>query len=201
MRSVLFMSLLFFLLGAAPASAQSAVTAGRAESFDASLGYSYFSHPASPSTRVGLNGVDATATIGIIPRLGIRADLGYARSGNVFGTPTHSGVLSYLAGPVFYPIIQTRFDTYTQALFGGARVSGPVPINGGILIGGYAGGFAWAIGGGVDYRLTHSIALRTGVDYMRTGYFGPTLAIQGQSNFRATVAVVYLFGTRQRKHR
>ena len=168
---------------------------------DVSLGYSYVSHPASSSNRLGLNGVHASVTIGLFPRFAIRADLGYARAANALGTPSHSGVLSYLAGPVFYPMTQRKFDPYVHALFGGAKVSGPVPVNGGILIGGYATGFAWAVGVGVDYRVTDSIALRTGLDYMRTAYFGPSLAMQGQNNFRAIAAVVYLFGTRQRKRR
>ena len=200
MRTI-FATLFCFLLCAANAAAQSTIVAGKAKSVDVSLGYSYVSHPGSSSNRLGLNGVDASATIGLFPCFAIKADLGYARTANALGTPSHSGVLSYLAGPVFYPMVQRKLDTYVHALFGGARVSGPVPVNGGILIGGYATGFAWAVGGGVDYRVTDSIALRTGLDYMRTAYFGPTLAMQGQNNFRATAAVVYLFGTRQRKRR
>jgi opacity protein-like surface antigen len=198
---IFFATLFCFLLCAANAAAQSTIITGRAKSVDVSLGYSYLSHPQSSSNRLGFNGLDVSATIGLFPRFSIRGDLGYGLAPNALGTPSHSGVLTYLAGPVFYPTTQRKIDTYVQALFGGARVSGPIPVNGGIFIGGYATGFAWAVGGGIDYRVTNSIALRTGVDYVRTTYFDPTLAMQGQNNFRATAAVVYLFGTRQRKRR
>jgi len=201
MRTIIT-GLLCFLLAPVCASAQSAVTAGRAQSVDVSLGYSYINHPVSPSNRIGLNGLDANATIGLFsPRLAIRADLAYAQTAHALGTPSNSSVLSYMAGPVFRPTIQGKFDTYVHALFGGARVSGPVPVNGGILIGGYASGFAWLVGGGVEYQVSKSIALRSGLDYLRAGYFNPSLTVQGQNNLRATVAVVYLFGTQRRRRR
>ena len=186
------LAILFYLpLCATHASAQ-ALPAGKSGPWDLSVGYTYLSHPATSSDRVGLNGFDASVTAGVASRLAIRGDVGYARSGNLLGAPTHSGVLSYLIGPVFYPMVRPKVDIYSQALFGGARVTGPVPVNGGILIDGWADGFAWAIGGGVDYRLSRSFALRGGVDYLRTEYFsGPAPAIQEQNNVRLTASVVW----------
>jgi opacity protein-like surface antigen len=208
MRTVLTASLCV-LLWSAHAAAQSevptvpvaAVPAGRAKSADASLGFSYLSHTASPSNRIGLDGVDASLTIGLNSRLGVRGDLGYAWTGNAFGTPSHSSVFSYMAGPVFYPTSQRHVRTYLQALLGGARVSDPIPVSGGILIGGWATQFAWAVGGGMDFLVSDSIGFRAGVDYMRTAYFGPSLAIQEQNNVRATAAVVYFFGAQSRRRR
>lgn len=194
-RTLLFTALFCFLLCAANASAQVTAPSGRAQSLDVSLGYAYINHAASPSRRISLNGVDAGATVGLSSRLGIRVDLGYARSaGGVLGAPTHASVLNYMAGPVFYPTVSRKYDVYVQALLGGARVSGPVPVSGGILIGGWANGFAWAVGGGVDHQLSDSIGVRAGVDYLRVGYLDPSLTIQGRNDVRATVAVVY-FGS------
>lgn len=195
----LFMALFWYLLCPAGASAQSTVTAGRAKSVDLSLGYSYINHTAGPSNRVGLNGLDANITFGLSSRFAIRCEVGYARAANVLGTPSHSGVLTYLAGPVFHPATNRNFDPYFQVLLGGARVNGPIPVNGGYLIGGWGTGFAWAVGGGIDYHVSDSIRLRTGLDYLRTVYFGPSVTIQGQNNVKATVAVVYVFGTQRRK--
>jgi len=76
---------------------------------------------------VGLNGGDTSFTLGT-SRLAIRADWGYARAANVHGTGRHSDLLSYLAGPVFYPSRHRNFNTYIHALVGAARVSGPVPV-------------------------------------------------------------------------
>ncbi len=188
---IVFAILLYLSLCPTHANAQ-ALPAGKSGPWDLSVGYSYLNHPATSSNRVGLNGFDASITFGVTSHLAIRGDVGYARSGNLLGAPTHSGVLSYLIGPVFYPMVRPRVDIYSQALFGGARVTGPVPVNAGLLIGGWADGFAWAIGGGVDYRLSRSLALRGGADYLRTEYFsGPTPAIQSQNNVRLTASVVW----------
>ena len=123
----------------------------------------------------------------------------YAWAANALGTPSHSSVLSYMAGPVFYPTNQRHVRTYVQALLGAARVSDPVPVSDGFLIGGRLTHFAWAVGGGMDFQVSDSIGFRAGVDYMRTAYFSPSLAIQGRNNVRATVALVYFFGAQQRR--
>src|ERR1700687_3746030 len=101
MRTV-FTTLFCSMLCATHASAQSPVAAAMGKTIDVSLGCSYVSHGESNSYRVGLKDADASFTLGT-SRLGIRADLGYARAANVHGTGRHSDVLSYLAGPVFYP--------------------------------------------------------------------------------------------------
>jgi opacity protein-like surface antigen len=198
---VIFAILLCLPLCATHTFAQ-AIPAGRSKSWDLSLGYTYVSHPATSSDRVSLNGFDASVTVELASRLAIRGDVGYALSGNLLGAPAHSDVLSYLAGPVYYPVVRPKIDIYAQALFGGARVTGPVPVTGGILIGGYAERFAWAIGGGVDYQLSHSFALRGGVDYLRTEYFvGPSPTLQGQSNIRLTASIVCSLGSPPWKRR
>lgn len=165
---------------------------------DVSLGYAYVRHPVSQFNQADLNGVDASATVGFYSWMGIKGEVGYSRAGNIFGTPSHSDVLSFLIGPVLHPVTKGNLQTYVHALFGGARVGGPFPVPGGFLIDTWTTNFAWEAGGGVEYQVSDSIALRTGVDYLRTAYFGPT-RIQGQNNIKATVAVVYLFGAHRRK--
>lgn len=189
------------LLCAAHASAQSPLAPATGKTIDLGLGYSYVSQGENLSGPIGLNGGDASITIGY-SRLGWKADFGYARSSNVGGTQTHSTVRSYLVGPVFHATFHHRFDTYAQVLVGAARVSGPVPLGGGsYLLGGWAEGPAWAVGGGVDYRVSDSIAIRSGVDYMRTTYFDSTAAVRGQGNIRSTVTILYSFVKRSRKRR
>jgi len=87
-------------------------------------------------------------------------------------------------------------------LVGGARVSGPILTNGGtILLGGWTTGYAWAVGGGVEYWVTDSMAIRTGADYLRTSFYDSSLAVRGQSNLRTTATVVYYFGEPTRRRR
>jgi len=177
------------------------VVAAKTKTIEVSLGYSYISSGKSFTNQMGLKGADASFTIGF-SRLGVKADFGYARAANVMGTGHHSDVLSYLVGPVFYPTRHRGLDTYVHVLVGGARVSGPVRLaSGGILLGGWATGYAWAVGGGINYWLSDSLAIRSGVDYMRTAYYDPSLTIRGQNNFRTTANLVYFFGRRTVKRR
>jgi opacity protein-like surface antigen len=190
---IIFPTLFCFVLFATPASAQFPVPAARGKTIDVSLGFSYVSRPGGFSDRVRLNGADASFTIGY-SRLGLKTDLGYARASNFKGTGRHTDVLTYMVGPVFHPTMHRNFATYIHALGGAARVSGPVPLTGGgFLLGGWATDFAWMVGGGVDYSITDSISMRTGVDYIRTSYFDPSIRLRGQSNFRTTATVVYYF--------
>jgi opacity protein-like surface antigen len=200
MRTI-FAALVCCLFFAAPASAQLPQAPATGKTIDVGLGYSYVRHGQNVSGPVGLMGGDAAITIGY-SHFELKVDLGYARSAPLGGTGRHSAVLSYLAGPVFHPMIHRHFDTYVQVLAGGARVSGPVPLGGGsYLLGGWASDLAWAVGAGVEYRLTDAIVIRTGVDYMRTSYFDPSLTLRGQSNIRSTASVVYSFVRRSRKRR
>jgi opacity protein-like surface antigen len=156
----------------------------------------------SHSNRVGLNGADISITVGLYSRVALRGDLGYARAANVFGSAHHSDVLSYLAGPVFYPTTHRHVDTYIHALMGGARVTGPILLNGGgIAKGSWANQFAWAVGAGGEFWVSDSVAIRTGVDYLRTAYYDSSLLIRGQNNIRTTASVVYFFGKRSRTRR
>ena len=194
----IFPTLFCFVVFASPVSAQWPVPAARGKSIDVSLGFAYVSRPGGFSNRVGLRGADASFTIGY-SRLGLKVDLGYARASNFEGTGRHTDVLTYMAGPVFHPTVHRNFATSIHALGGAARVSGPVPLTGGgFLLGGWATYFAWMAGGGVDYSVTDSISMRTGLDYIRTSYFDPSLRLRGQSNFRTTATVVYYFAKSSR---
>ena len=194
--------LLFLLwLGAARASAQAA-PAGRSSLMNVAIGYSYVNSPDSASQRMGLNGWDVDLTMRVSSRLGVRGDLARTRSSHVPGMPGSAALTSYLAGPVFYPTnSQGRLVPYVHLLLGGARVTGPVPVSGGFLVGGWLERSAWAFGGGVDYQLSAAFALRGGVDFLRAQYYGPSLTPRGQSNVRATASIVYLFRALGRRRR
>jgi hypothetical protein len=46
------------------------------------------------------------------------------------------------------------------------------------------------LGGGVEYRISRSVSLRSGGDYQHAYFFNPSYAIQGQHDFRAVCSVV-----------
>jgi opacity protein-like surface antigen len=189
------------LLFPAHASAQLPLAPATGKTIDLGLGSSYVRQGQNISGPVSLTARDANVTIGY-SRFELKVDVGYARSAPLGGTGRRSAVLSFLAGPVFHPTIHRNFDTCVQVLAGAARVSGPVPLGGGrYLLGGWASDLAWAVGAGVEYRVTDAIVIRTGVDYTRTSYFDPSLTLRGQSNIRSTASMVYSFLWRSRRRR
>ena len=158
----------------------------------ASVGYSYINLAMPSSSRVNLSGVNTAFTADILPRIGVTADLTYARASNLLNTGHHADVLSYLAGPVFYAVRYKRMTGYAHGLFGGARVTGVVPANNTYLRG-YANNLSWALGGGVEYQVSPSVAFQISGDYLHTSYFNSNAAIQGQNNLRIVCSTVYSF--------
>ncbi len=173
--------------------ARAPIFVGRGVTVRASIGYAYSSLGMPLSNRVNLSGVDATATADLSPRFGVSVDSGYVRAANVFDTGRHADVLSYLAGPVFYPTRAAKLTTYVHGLFGGARVTGVIPESGDEYQLGYVNKFSWAVGGGVEYQISPSFALRTGGDYQRIYFFNSETEVAGQNGFRAVCSVVYVF--------
>lgn len=169
------------------------VAAARGRLIEVSLGYEYVNLDMPSSGRVNLSGVNSTITADILPRIGITADFGYARAANLLDTGHHVDALTYLAGPVFYPLRAGRLTTFVHGLIGGARVTGVVPTSDGTDLLGYANRVSWAMGGGARYQITPSVAFQISSDYLRTGYVNSNAAIRGQNNIRAVFGVVYSF--------
>src|SRR5947209_8354240 len=101
--------LLFVLLLASPALAQSglrgsAPAAGGGPAFDVSVGGSYLAMFTSTGGTANLYGADAAGSIDFNRLFGVTVDAGYVRTSDVFGLGHSSYVLTFLAGPVFYPI-------------------------------------------------------------------------------------------------
>jgi opacity protein-like surface antigen len=184
------------LLGAIPVIGQTPRVAGSGPAFSASLGYSYFNLGLQPS-RANLNGLDATFTADFRRRLGLTLDLGYVRGSDVNGSTRHADVLNYLAGPVFYISRDKRLTTYAHALGGGARITGAIPGPHGFSRG-YINQPALALGGGVEFQISRSFAVRAGADYLRASYLTSSTAFQGQNDFRAVTSLVYFFGSNRR---
>jgi opacity protein-like surface antigen len=194
MRPVLFIAL---ILGLLPHPALCQVVAAHGPVVNAAVGYSYLDLAQASNSRVGLNGADANLSLDFRSRVGLRLDIGYARGSNVLGSGRHADVLSYLAGPVAYPIHYRQWTTYAEALAGAARVTGPIPSANGFL-GAYVNKLAWVIGGGLEYDLSSSWAFRAGAEYMHTTYYLAPTRIGGQNNMRAVAEIVHRFGGRRR---
>lgn len=192
-----FLAVCFGLI-AISAQAQSPPFAARKTALQAALGYSYVSLPVTQH-RVGLNGIDASAAINFTSSVVVKADLGYVRASNVFSSTHHADLLSYLVGPVLYPIRTRKGAAYFQVLAGGARETTPIlDTSSRVLFGGFANKFAWLAGGGVERRLSRCWLTNLGVDYLHSAYFDETRAIRGQGTIRIVARLAYTFGPRER---
>jgi|SRR5712664_2304446 len=185
--------LLCLFVCAGQADAQTPVPAGIGPAINVSVGYSSVNLSSPSPNRIWLNGADVAATADFSRHVGVRADLGYVRASNVLGSRNHADVLSYLGGPVLYPMRRRHFVTYAQALIGGARVTSAIPSPGGGFFGGFVNKLSWALGGGAESRVSSSMALRVGVDCLHTAYFDSSGIIRGQANLRIVGSVVYYF--------
>lgn len=188
----------------ASAFAQLPLSAGYKPVMNASFGYSYVSLPIPSSTRIALNGLDASFTKDFFSRFGAKVDLNYARASNVLGTGHHSDVFSYMLGPLFYPVNNSRQSVYIQALAGYSRIDGVVPDGAGGFNFAYVTGPSWVIGGGIERGISSTFAVRTEADYLHTSFIDSSATFRGQNDIRITSSLVFRWGGRSetgRNHR
>jgi len=172
--------------------------AGRAPNVDAYVGYAYVNENESSANRASLNGVDSGITYAFLPRFGLQTDIGYVRTANINGSTHHADILTFMAGPVFYPIRKKGRAFYVHALIGGGRATGATPTSTGYITG-YAVRTAWAVGIGAQRRISPSFAVRVGFDLLHTSFFNAASRLEGQDNARVTIGVVYSFGRGREK--
>src|SRR6266436_2986345 len=126
----------------------------RAQSVDASIGYSYFRLGGSGG--INQNGVSGSVAYNPNRWLGIVGDFGgYHASPLGVSLNTYT----YLFGPRLTLRNPSKINPFGQALLGGSRVttgSGVPTFN----------QFAYSVGGGVDIGLLPHLALRPQVDYV-----------------------------------
>ena len=193
MRTTLKLLLLVILVVPA-ARGQNPVVPGVAPVLEAGVGYSYIGADVPSQSRLGMNGVDLLGTADFRRRFGIHLDLGYARNFNAFSSGHTADMLTYMGGPVFYPVRKRNFALYTHLLLGGARETGVNFESDGQIIYGFVNKFAWDAGVGAQYRFSRSWAVRIGADYLHTQFFNSNVTVQGQPNFKPSVSLIYTFG-------
>ena len=180
-------------LGAA-ARAQGPVVAGFAPVFEGGVGYTYTAAKVPSQSTLGMNGVLLSGNADFSRHFGVKLELGYSRNFDAFQTGHTADILTYMGGPVFYPLRLRKATVYAQILFGGARETGVNVDPNGDLIHGFVNHFAWEGGAGVQYRLTPALSVRVGADYLRTSFFNTNVVPTAQSNLRGSLSVIYTFG-------
>jgi opacity protein-like surface antigen len=145
---------------------------------DVSAGYSYLD-----SEIGGFNGWQASLGWNLWGRLGLVADVsGHYRS--------EQGVdlddLAFMGG-LRFALHGRSVTPFAYGLAGGVRASGSVSVFE-VTISESSTELAWAVGGGLDLRLSERWALRAQADYLRIE------AEPAEGNPRAGVGVVYRIG-------
>src|SRR5579872_3702485 len=187
-------SLFLFVLAVSAAAENRLITgappAASGPDYDVSVGYTYLAMPVPSAGNVNLNGVDASAHVDFTPRFGAAIDFSYVRTPNVLDTKHQGYLLSFLGGPVYYPISYGNTLPFIHALAGVGLVDGAFPVSDTQFFHGWQSRFSYALGGGVERRLAGPIAVRLGGDYLRTAFYNSTGAVQPQNNFRVTASIV-----------
>jgi hypothetical protein len=134
----------------------------RAQSVDASIGYSYFRLGGSGG--INQNGVSGSVAYNPNRWLGIVGDFGgyHASPGGV-----SLNTYTYLFGPRVSLRGPSKFTPFAQFLLGGSRLTAGSG-------GGSSNQFAYSFGGGVDYGLLPHLALRPQLDYVGLRNSGQT---------------------------
>ncbi|MGB2592434.1 MAG: hypothetical protein WBG02_01385 [Candidatus Acidiferrum sp.] len=126
----------------------------RAQSADASIGYSYFRLGGSDG--INQNGISGSVDYKPIPFLGIVGDFGgyHASPGGV-----SLNTYTYMFGPRIILHNPTHITPFFQFLAGGAHFTAGYG-------GGSANNFAYSFGGGVDFGILPHLAIRPQLDYV-----------------------------------
>jgi opacity protein-like surface antigen len=198
MRTMLKLWLLLVMLGlASQGRAQGPVIAGVAPVIEGGIGYWYMKSDVPSQGNMPMNGLLLSGTGDLNVHFGAKLEVGYSRSFDAFQTGRAADILTYMGGPVFYPVRRHKFDFHAQVLVGGARETGVNFENDGTLVRGFVNHFAWAGGLGFQYRISEALSLRPEVEYLRTSFFNSNVAIQGQTNLRPSLNLIYTFGRRE----
>ena len=198
MRTMLKLWLLVFALGwGSQAHAQGPAIAGIAPVLEWGVGFSYMKSTVPSQGNIVMNGVLLSGSKDLNSHFGVKLEVGYSRSFDAFQTGRKADILTYMGGPVFYPVRQRKFDIHVQVLAGGARETGVNFESDGTLVRGYVNHFAYAAGGGFQYRITPGLSLQPEAEYLITSFFNSSVAVQRQPNLRMSLSLLYTFGRRQ----
>src|SRR5262249_10886127 len=114
---------------------------------------------------------------------------------------TNGNLFTYLFGPVVR-IPSHKFNLWGETLFGGSHTNAYANLSRDFVNAGAdinvinsQHPFTMAVGGGVDYNLSKTVALRLAeADWLLTRYTNPFTGTNNQNSFRYTGGIVFMFG-------
>jgi opacity protein-like surface antigen len=160
--------------------------------FDVFAGYSYVrENPATSGIgSFSMNGGSASLAYNATPWLSAVADFGGYHTDNILGTGIDGTLSTYLFGPRISYRHDSRITPFGQVLFGVAHIGG----DNGLAFSTSNNSVAMAIGGGVDFKVSHRFSIRpVQVDYLMTHFNELGTGAQRQNNLRVSTGVVFHF--------
>ena len=160
--------------------------------FDVFAGYSYMrENPATSGIdSFSMNGGSASLAYNASPWISAVADFGGYHTNNILGTGIGGTLSTYLFGPRISYRHYSRITRFGQVLFGVAHIGG----HDGLGFSSSNNSFTMAIGGGVDFKVSHRLSVRPfQVDYLMTRFNELGLGAQNQNNLRASTGAVFHF--------
>ena len=166
------------------------------KTLDLSLGYSYTDVNPSSSPGLGsfpLQGGEASLSYKVYRWVAAVADFGMgatgSRNSNIVGIQIHGTQTSYLFGPRVTPLHWKRVTPFAQVLAGLSHAQ-----SGLYNTSKSQSSFTWSAGGGLDFRLNGSVALRPiQVEFLQTRFSEMTNGWQYQNNMRVSAGFVLHF--------
>lgn len=193
-----FTCVLFALV--APAVSQNQLASGAAPAatapaFNVSVGYSNLTLMSGQN--VNFSGLDVGGCSDLNRRWGAMLDSMYVRTSDALGTGHGAYQLSFLGGPVFYPLARGNSRFFLHALAGAALVDGAAPINKTDYFYGWVVRPSYAAGGGIERALSGPLAVRVRGDYLRSAFYDARGVVRPQGNLRLTFSLVFRLNERQ----
>jgi hypothetical protein len=202
MRTIGKVSCFLFML-VAPALAQNQIADGPSPAvagpaYDVSVGYTNLTMAIPSAQHLNLSGLDVGGRVDLNSRWGAMVDSTYVRTSNVLGTGHGGYQLSFLSGPMFYPVEHGNTRMFVHGLAGAALVDGAVPINKTDYFHGWLVRFSYAVGAGIEHAVSGPFGVRVQGDYLHSAFFDAAGAVRPQGNLRLTVSLV--FRLKERRH-
>jgi peptidoglycan-associated lipoprotein len=173
-----------------PVSAQDSSAPAAQPGAELALTYSYLRANAPPAACgcFSMNGGAAVFAYAVKPSFSAVAEAGAVTASNVNSSGRDLTLSDYLVGGR-YSLRSTRFTPYAQLLLGAAQASGTLAPG---QLGMSSTAFAMSVGGGLDLKLTHRLALRlVQADYLLT--LLPNRIDDHQNSLRVSTGIVIRF--------
>lgn len=164
-------------------------------------GYSYMrANIVISGALFNLNGASGSVAYNVNNWLGVVADVGVYHQGSVTGSGLSLTLSSYQFGPRISLRKNKHLVPFGQALVGVGHAGGALytsSLGTGLAPLGANNGFLFTAGGGVDWKLNHSIGIRlVQAEYLYSQFLNGSGNGNRQNNLRLSGGVVFSFGTR-----